>query len=239
MPSHRFRAVLAVIVTSNIGGAAAFRSLQSPRSLPSCRARSGTRPTIAPACCSEPVRRREFLLASVGGVVGTQVAQLRPLMQSAGASAPQQRPLRVCVVGAGSISREFALYHFGLATKTVVTSIVDLDIERARRLAVDVGSVMAGAAIESSRAGGAYSATAAETRGDAIPFSAQLTPCLKDCDIVYIGTTPGSHSKLVLAALEAGKSVLLEKPLASTPVSWFEGMDESLAISPWKGRNPG
>ena len=59
-----------------------------------------------------------------------------------------QRPLlRVAVVGAGSIGREFALHHFGDATGTVVAAVVDRDWERAKRLAADVGSVQAGAAV--------------------------------------------------------------------------------------------
>jgi predicted dehydrogenase len=127
------------------------------------------------------------------------------------------RPLRVCVVGAGSISREFALYHFGPSTNTVVTSIVDIDEERARRLAADVGSVQAGAAIEGKRS--AYSATAAEVRGTPVQSATELGPCLQGCDVVYVGTPPNSHASLVLEALKAGKSILLEKPLAAKPVT--------------------
>ena len=128
-----------------------------------------------------------------------------------------QSPLRVCVVGAGSISREFALYHFGAITHTVVTSIVDLDEERARRLAADVGSVQAGAAVVNTNPGSAYSAGAATSAGTPVLSATKLAPCLDSCDIVYVGTTPNSHATLVLEALEAGKSVLLEKPLAATP----------------------
>jgi len=115
----------------------------------------------------------------------------------------------------GSISREFALYHFGPKTQTVVTSIVDLDEERARCLAADVGSVQAGARVESK--GSAYAAVAAESRGEPVPFSRTLAPCLAGCDLVYVGTTPNSHATLVLEALAAGKSVLMEKPLAAKP----------------------
>ena len=128
------------------------------------------------------------------------------------------RPLlRVCVVGAGSISREFALHHFGPATSTIVSAIVDLDADRAHQLAADVGSVQAGAAIENG-GGTRYRAAAAETRGAPVSHSTSLTAAtLAGCDVVYIGTTPGAHALLAVEALEAGKHVLLEKPLAATP----------------------
>lgn len=128
----------------------------------------------------------------------------------------QQRPLRVCVVGAGSISREFALYHFGAATGTVVASVVDIDKARAEQLAADVGSVQAGAPVQTRR-GSQYSATAAEVRGPPVPWHTSLNAGLDGCDLVYIGTPPNSHAQLACEALEAGKSVLLEKPLAATP----------------------
>lgn len=64
------------------------------------------------------------------------------------AVASSSAPLRVCVVGGGSISREFAMHHFGDATNTKVAAIVDLNEERALQLATDVGSVQAGAVVE-------------------------------------------------------------------------------------------
>jgi predicted dehydrogenase len=56
--------------------------------------------------------------------------------------------LRVVVVGAGSIGREFALRHFGPHTRTAVAAVVDCDGDAAARLAADVGSVAAGAAVK-------------------------------------------------------------------------------------------
>lgn len=213
-------AVVAFLISLNC--ASAFRVvLPSLTTYP--RAELKPRPQVT--CAAEHTQRRDLLLTSISGVVGSQLAasaaQGRVASQSARSLSTMSvdgkslRPVRVCVVGAGSISREFALYHFGPATQTVVTSIVDLDEERAARLAADVGSVQAGARIESK--GSAYAAVATETRGQPVPFSTKLAPCLEGCDLVYVGTTPGSHAKLVLEALEAGKSVLLEKPLAAKP----------------------
>ena len=59
-------------------------------------------------------------------------------------------PVRVAVVGAGSVSREFALNHFGPATDTIVSAIVDLDTAKAAVLAADVGSVQAGVGTDSN-----------------------------------------------------------------------------------------
>ena len=160
--------------------------------------------------------RRDLLLTSISGVVAPPIAGAAMAVPGAPAAWSQQRPLRVCVVGAGSISREFALYQFGAATGTVVASVVDLDKARAEQLATDVGSVQAGAQVQTRR-GSQYSATAAEVRGAPVPWHTSLKAGLEGCDLVYIGTPPNSHAQLACEALEAGKSVLLEKPLAATP----------------------
>ena len=120
------------------------------------------------------------------------------------------------MVGAGSISREFALHHFGEATSTVVSAIVDTNAERAQQLATDVGSVQAGATIVNG-GGTRYRAAAADVRGTPVVHYTSLAPALEGCDVVYIGTTPGAHAPLAVAAVAAGKHVLLEKPLAAAP----------------------
>ena len=79
--------------------------------------------------------------------------------------------MRVAVVGAGSISREFALHHFGPATGTVVVAVVDLDEGRALQLATDVGSVQAGAAIRDG-GGSKYRAATCETKGRPVAHGA-------------------------------------------------------------------
>lgn len=123
--------------------------------------------------------------------------------------------LRVAVVGAGSIGREYALHHFGSHTGTQVVSIVDLDTNAAQALARDVGAAQAGAAIVGRNR---YKSVVSDAKaGDPVRHAAALTDdVLDDCSLVYIGVTPSAHKDLVLRALEAGKHVLLEKPLAST-----------------------
>lgn len=119
-------------------------------------------------------------------------------------------------MGAGSISREYALHHFQVCPRTRVSAIVDLNEQRAAALARDVGSVQAGAAVANA-SGRGYSAAPIETRGVPVACGTALTAeLLVACDMVYIGTTPASHADIVLDALAAGKHVLLEKPLAAT-----------------------
>ena len=127
-----------------------------PGGAASAAARTGGTATGAVRTAAEPQHktrsRRDLLLAaSLGGAVGPRAA--RAAMAAQGAAA--RRPLRVCVVGAGSISREFALFHFGEATGTVVSSVVDVDKARAELLAADVGSVQAGAQVQ-TRGGSQY-----------------------------------------------------------------------------------
>eukprot|EP00592_Proboscia_alata_P010787 CAMPEP_0194364868 /NCGR_PEP_ID=MMETSP0174-20130528/12820_1 /TAXON_ID=216777 /ORGANISM="Proboscia alata, Strain PI-D3" /LENGTH=318 /DNA_ID=CAMNT_0039139169 /DNA_START=1 /DNA_END=959 /DNA_ORIENTATION=- len=124
---------------------------------------------------------------------------------------PVAKTIRVVVVGAGSIGREFALHHFGPHTSTCVSAIVDTDLTAASLLARDVGALQAGAEVPCRY----RSTVTASNFADAerIPHDALLTGAiLADCDTVYIGTTPSSHRELVVRALTARRHVLLEKP---------------------------
>ncbi|CAE8599806.1 unnamed protein product [Polarella glacialis] len=122
--------------------------------------------------------------------------------------------LRVAVVGAGSISREFALQHFGPQTHTEVACVVDVDEDRAKVLAADVGSIQAGAAVTGDRK---YKSKAVRQIGTPVPHFTGLTgSALDSCDVVYVGTTPASHLALVSQALAAGKHVILEKPISAS-----------------------
>jgi predicted dehydrogenase len=122
--------------------------------------------------------------------------------------------LRVAIVGCGSIGREYALHHFSQSTNTLVASVIDRQASLASSLASDVGAAQAGAAVIGSNR---YRSSVSEALGAPVPHATELTKTILDgCDIVYIGTTPSSHFDLVRAALDAGKHVLLEKPLASS-----------------------
>merc|ERR1719221_1227650 len=103
--------------------------------------------------------------------------------------------MRVAVVGAGSIGREFATMHFGPATSTLVSCIVDADEGRASALARDVGSIQAGANVTGDIG---YRATPDRARGTPVSHFRDLGDgALGLCDCVYIGTTPSSHALLV------------------------------------------
>eukprot|EP01079_Euglenida_sp_SAG-EU17-18_P008817 gene8817-7997_t len=130
---------------------------------------------------------------------------------------PPPKTFRVIVCGAGSISREFSLNHFGPGTQTEVVGLVDVDADKARELAIDIGAMQAGAKVTHNK--GSYRATTIERVGQPVPYATTLDQAMLDSgDIVYIGTTPDSHAELVSTAVGAGKSVLLEKPVASRKV---------------------
>src|SRR3712207_5408124 len=57
----------------------------------------------------------------------------------------------------------------------------------------------------------------------------------EDVDLVDVCTPGDTHAGIAIAALEAGKHVLCEKPLANT-VAEAEGYAEALAPAPARGR---
>jgi len=99
-------------------------------------------------------------------------------------------PVGVAVVGAGYWGPNLAR-NFLACPDTDLRWIVDLDIDRAARIA-----------------GG---------RSD-VRVTADLAEALADPDVagVAIATPPASHLPLAMQAMEAGRHVLIEKPLATT-----------------------
>eukprot|EP00546_Thalassionema_frauenfeldii_P016520 CAMPEP_0178900122 /NCGR_PEP_ID=MMETSP0786-20121207/3296_1 /TAXON_ID=186022 /ORGANISM="Thalassionema frauenfeldii, Strain CCMP 1798" /LENGTH=392 /DNA_ID=CAMNT_0020571087 /DNA_START=104 /DNA_END=1282 /DNA_ORIENTATION=- len=128
--------------------------------------------------------------------------------------------MRVLVVGAGSISREYALHHFNpSSTNTVVVGIVDLNEEKAIDLATQVGSAQAGAVVRNDDNNKYKARVLSTSKGTPVPHFTDIKVALEtlsdSIDIVYIGTTPKSHRRLVEESFQHGKHVLLEKPLAA------------------------
>lgn len=97
-------------------------------------------------------------------------------------------PLTVGLVGAGNISGQYLATLDRLADLRLV-AVADLDEERARRVA--------------------------EPRGAAVLGMAELF-ARQDVQAVINLTIPAAHAEVSLAAIEAGKGVYVEKPLAAT-----------------------
>lgn len=98
--------------------------------------------------------------------------------------------LRVGVVGAGYWGPNL-VRSFGASGDWELVALCDLDVERARRVVGD-------------------------RTGVAVEGSLDALLAREDLDAVAIATPAGTHARIALAALDAGKHVLVEKPLAST-----------------------
>ncbi|MCY0879259.1 MAG: Gfo/Idh/MocA family oxidoreductase [Firmicutes bacterium] len=99
---------------------------------------------------------------------------------------------RVALIGCGGIAHGKHLPALAAREDVKLVGFCDLELDRARRAAVQYGTP------------------------DAIvttDYRAVLTPAV---DIVYVLTTNDAHAALSIAALEAGKHVLCEKPMAVT-----------------------
>lgn len=128
--------------------------------------------------------------------------------------------LRVAVIGAGSIGREFAMLHLVEKLGVSVTAIVDTQLELAQSLARDVAYRRAGAEVVGTK----YRETVSDDAPSRFPqetlpsvsVATNLSSILKDVDICYVASPPSTHAKVAIEALKAGKHVLLEKPIAVT-----------------------
>lgn len=99
-------------------------------------------------------------------------------------------PLNVAVVGAGYWGPNL-VRNFHIHSKTRVRWVCDTDEERARRVIAQHGDMRATSRFE-------------DVLNDAV------------VDAVVLATPPETHEALGIAALEAGKHLLVEKPLASS-----------------------
>lgn len=128
--------------------------------------------------------------------------------------------LRVAVIGAGSIGREFAMLHLVEKLGVSVTAIIDTHLELAESLARDVAYRRAGAEVVGTK----YRETVSDDAPSRFPLetlpsvtvSTSLASVLNDIDICYVASPPSTHAIVAIEALKAGKHVLLEKPIAVT-----------------------
>ena len=96
--------------------------------------------------------------------------------------------IRVAIVGVGLASARHIESAAALHDRMIISACVDRDIERARQVASSCG------------------AAAYATLEEALPF----------CDVVALCTPPAYRLRYAVAAMEAGKAILLEKPLCMT-----------------------
>ncbi|KAA9150367.1 MULTISPECIES: Gfo/Idh/MocA family protein [Microbacterium] len=96
----------------------------------------------------------------------------------------------IAVIGAGYWGPNLAR-NFRNSNDWNLAAICDLDIDRARRVAESVGGA---------------------------PITTSLADVLSDplIDAIAIATPAGTHHRIVMAALDAGKHVIVEKPLADS-----------------------
>jgi predicted dehydrogenase len=128
--------------------------------------------------------------------------------------------LKVAVVGAGSIGREYALCHLIEELGVSVTAVVDMQLGLATSLARDVAYRRAGAKVVGSK----YRETVQDDAhllfsDDKLPtvvVATSLAEVINDVDICYVASPPSTHAAVAVLALQAGKHVLLEKPIAVT-----------------------
>lgn len=100
-----------------------------------------------------------------------------------------ENKIHIAVIGAGTVARDNQIPAFLKCSKAEVTAVFDRHIERAEALAGSYGIPKAYCRLEDVLAD-------------------------KDIDCVSICTGNVSHESLVLAAAEAGKNILCEKPMA-------------------------
>ena len=127
------------------------------------------------------------------------------------------RTLKVACVGAGSITREFSLRHLHECPSVEVVAVVDLNLDVAQQLALDVQYRKAGAGILGSKYCETVDKDSVSIAVKDLPpvrAATTLADVLPLCDIVYVATPPASHAAVAIEALSAQKHVLLEKPLA-------------------------
>lgn len=116
---------------------------------------------------------------------------------------------RIAIIGCGGIAEKHVASIAELGGEAELAAVCDLQQEKVRRFADDIARP-------------AFPAVATYT---------SVNDVLKqdDVDLVVIATSSDSHGRLAIASLEAGKHVLVEKPLAMS-------LEEAVAIADEAGR---
>ncbi len=92
----------------------------------------------------------------------------------------------VAIIGAGTIGHRLSR-SFMACEKTNVKYVVDIVEEKARELAQQIGA----------------------------NYHTDYSKVIDDVDILYIGVPPKYHAEIAIEAIESGKHVICEKPIAS------------------------
>ncbi len=142
----------------------------------------------AGAVVTRDVPPRALVVGNPARVVGTVGEDGRPLRGAGAAVAVRPGRLRVAVVGVGNMGRNHARVLASLGGEAVLAAVADVD-EAARD--------------EAARRYG-------------VPAAADPRQVLPLADAVVVAVPTSAHVEVALACLEAGRHVLLEKPLAPT-----------------------
>jgi predicted dehydrogenase len=152
--------------------------------------------------------RRDFLAASLAAVPAVLAA--RGARAQAGTTVPAQatasrgRPLRVGVIGCGGRGGGAAMDALRAGPDSTVVALADAFAER-------VDGVAAGLAQEF----GPRAEVPASRRF--VGFDAYRKVLESDCDVVILATSPGFRPTHFAEAVDAGKHVFFEKPVAVDP----------------------
>ncbi|HHV59535.1 MAG TPA: Gfo/Idh/MocA family oxidoreductase [Clostridiaceae bacterium] len=117
------------------------------------------------------------------------------------------KKLRIGVIGVGTMGSQHAEIFAGMP-ETELSALVDLDVDKAKKLCERIG-----------------------VKADCFKdYETMLSKC--DIDAVAISLPDSMHKAPVIAALQAGKHVLVEKPLATK----LEDCDEMIKFAEKQGK---
>src|SRR5438874_4899391 len=157
---------------------------------------------IMPVLSEKEITRRSFIAKVGGGIVEASVSGA--LLKDANAQQlvvpdPPGRKLGWAVVGLGSLSINQILPAFAKCEKSKVVAFVSGHPDKANKLALRYGVSPKNI------------------------YNYQNYDTIKDnpdVDIIYIVLPNGMHAEYTIRGHQAGKHVMSDKPMASTPDEW-------------------